>query len=95
MHVELARAQRCGDLQADEVGTDHDRAFRGLRAGDQRVAEFVTTIKTNEIPLGGLVAIGAAAQDHDVAFEHTCAGDHREEAGPRAWLFRSSSTRGE
>ena len=55
VHLEIARAQRSGHLQADEAGADHDRAPGGLRSGDDgaAVAERAQIVHVRQIARRG------------------------------------------
>src|SRR5262249_4701355 len=56
MNLDVARAQRCGDLESDEACPDHDRAPRRLRLGDDgaRIAERAQHVDVRLVGAGDI-----------------------------------------
>src|SRR5215813_5051742 len=60
LSIDVARAQRRGDLESDEACPDHDRAPRRLRLGDDgaRIAERAQHVDVRLVGAGNIEANG-------------------------------------
>ena len=89
MHVDIARAQRCRHLEADEARADHHRSLRSQRLGDQgaAVGERAQIVHMSESRPGHVEPhrLGAGGEQQRID-RH---GDCRPRAAPAGWRCRS------